>query len=181
MEAGIRLQDRPDVLLWTGGDQSGSLTAKNVYHALATFYWSHNKSNRYQQIWKADCPVKLKLFFWLLVENRVLVWANLQARGWEGPSRCYLCQQQSETIPHLFIDCPFVRAVWQILDPSLLFYSTWSGTCVLDCLQRWTRVYNSLILLPIHLFWQVWKCRNSALFDGKSPSALLWLILSYIR
>jgi hypothetical protein len=38
MDAGIRLQDRPDVLLWTGGDQSGSLTAKNVYLVLASFY-----------------------------------------------------------------------------------------------------------------------------------------------
>jgi ribonuclease HI len=171
MEAGIRLQDRPDVLLWTGGDQSGSLTAKNVYLALASFYWSQDKSNRCHQIWKADCPVKLKLFFWLLIENRILVWTNLQARGWEGPSRCYLCQQQSETIPHLFITCPFIRAVWQILDPSLLFYSTWSGPCVLDCFQRWISVNKTLTLLPVYLIWQVWKSRNSALFDGKSPSA----------
>jgi hypothetical protein len=172
MEAGIRLLDRPDALLWTGGDQSGTLSAKNVYLALANFYWPLDKTDRYQQLWKADCPVKIKLFCWLLVENRVLVWENLQVHGWEGPSRCYLCLQQNESITHLFISCRFVRTVWQIIDPSNLFLSTWSGTCVPDCLQRWSRVFTSLFLLPVYLLWHVWKSRNSALFDGKTPSTL---------
>ena len=62
-DASIHLQDRPDTLLWTGGDQSGSLMAKNVYLALASFCWSQVNSRGCQQIWKANFPVKLKLFF----------------------------------------------------------------------------------------------------------------------
>jgi hypothetical protein len=62
-DAGIRLQERPDTLLWTGGDQSGSLTAKNVYLALARKFWTQDNARGRQQIWKADCPVKLKFSF----------------------------------------------------------------------------------------------------------------------
>lgn len=170
---GIQLHDRPDLFLWTGGDQSGVLTAKNVYQALSTFHWPLDSSVHFQQLWKVDCPLKIKLFTWLLIENRVLVWPNLQTRGWEGPSRCYLCLLQCETISHLFIYCPFVRAVWQLLDPSFPFYLTWTGTCVLDCLQRWNKAYSSLASLPFHFLWQIWKCRNDALFDGKPTSTSL--------
>jgi hypothetical protein len=98
------------------------------------------------------------------------VWANLQARGWEGPSRCILCNQQSETIPHIFINCSFIRSVWQILSPTQLLYTTWSGSSVLNCFQNWIGVSKNLALLPVFLCWQVWKARNSALFDEKSPS-----------
>lgn len=79
--AGIQLHDRPDLFLWTGGDQSGVLTAKNVYQALSTFHWPLDSSVHFQQLWKVDCPLKIKLFTWLLIENRVLVWPNLQTRG----------------------------------------------------------------------------------------------------
>ena len=39
-DADIRLQERLDALIWTGGDSTGFLTAKNVYQALATKFWT---------------------------------------------------------------------------------------------------------------------------------------------
>ena len=42
MESGVRLLNRPDLLLWTGGDRSGALSANNVYSALAAKCWSLN-------------------------------------------------------------------------------------------------------------------------------------------
>jgi hypothetical protein len=61
-DAGIRLQERPDTLMWTGGDCTGFLTAKNVYQALAEKFWSPINASWRQKIWKGDCPLKLKLF-----------------------------------------------------------------------------------------------------------------------
>jgi hypothetical protein len=34
--------DRTDELKWTGGDNSGNLTVKNVYNAIATKLWKKN-------------------------------------------------------------------------------------------------------------------------------------------
>jgi hypothetical protein len=33
-EAGIRLQERPDILIWMGGDKSGNISVRNIYNAL---------------------------------------------------------------------------------------------------------------------------------------------------
>jgi hypothetical protein len=40
IRSGIHLQDRLDVLLWTGGDNSGQLKVKNVYNAIVTNLWN---------------------------------------------------------------------------------------------------------------------------------------------
>jgi hypothetical protein len=129
-DSGIRLQERPDTLMWTGGDGSGTLTAKNVYQALAEKFWSKINATWRQKIWKGDCPIKLKLFVWLLIKNKLLVWSNLQACGWEGPSRCILCKLHSETISHVFNECSFFRSVWQLIAPALRLTTTWTGSSV---------------------------------------------------
>jgi hypothetical protein len=179
MAAGIRLQDRPDLFLWTGGDQSGTLTAKNVYQALTTFYWPLDKTNRFQQLWKANCPLKLKLFTWLLIENRVLVWPNLQARGWEGPSRCYLCLHQSESISHLFIFCPFVRVVWQLLVHR--FFFTRSGRAPMSSNASSVGTEPTL-LLHCCQFTSFGRSGNAGMLHSSMGSLhlqALWRILSY--
>jgi hypothetical protein len=37
--SGIHLQPGEDILLWTRGDQSGSLSAENVYNFVASKLW----------------------------------------------------------------------------------------------------------------------------------------------
>jgi hypothetical protein len=122
--AGIRLQERLDTLMWTWGDCSISLIAKNVNQALVEKFWSPINVSWCQKIWKGDCPIKLKLFTWLLIENKLLVWEKLQSCGWEGPSRCILCKQHSKTIPHIFYMCSFTRSVRRLLTPTLKVTST---------------------------------------------------------
>jgi len=34
IDSGVQLQHGEDTLIWTGGDQSGLLTVKNVYNAM---------------------------------------------------------------------------------------------------------------------------------------------------
>jgi ribonuclease HI len=169
-ESGLRLQDKSDSIFWTGGDGSGQLNAKNVYLALATNSWKPLNASWRQRIWKDDCPMKLKLFAWLLIENRLLVWEKLQARGWEGPSRCILCKSASETTLHVFIHCSFIRAIWSNLSTALKFTSLWSGTSIQGCFRSWIMDNNNHKMLPVHLCWQVWKARNEAIFKERTPS-----------
>jgi hypothetical protein len=46
IRSGIHLQPGEDILLWTGGDQSGSLSAENVYNSVASKLWPLQISNR---------------------------------------------------------------------------------------------------------------------------------------
>jgi hypothetical protein len=81
-----------------------------------------------QAVWKWDIQLKIKLFIWLAAENKILTWDNLQQRGWEGPSRCHLCKQDTENINHLFIHCSFTKSVWERLVTGQRFKNCWKGT-----------------------------------------------------
>jgi ribonuclease HI len=170
IEAGIRLHPKADLLIWTGGNGSGQISAKNVYLALASRIWKPIKHSCRQRIWRDECPTKLKLFTWLLLENKLLFWDNLQARGWIGPSRCPLCKCNIESTQHVFIHCTFAREIWTRLASILNFTLNWTGINILACFQNWYTNHNTFTLLPIHLCWQVWKTRNAAIFNEKIPS-----------
>jgi hypothetical protein len=60
--SGVQLLDRPDELKWMGGDNSGQLTVKNVYNALATKLWKKTIGGLRKKLWLWDCPQKIKLF-----------------------------------------------------------------------------------------------------------------------
>jgi hypothetical protein len=115
IDSGILLQDKADMLMWTGGDNSGIPTVKNIYRGIVSTKML-KKIDRWQlSIWHWKIQLKVKLFIWLVVEGRILTWDSLQSRGWEGPSRCSLCKNGIETISHLFISCPFSVAVWDLV------------------------------------------------------------------
>jgi hypothetical protein len=65
-----------------------------------------------KQMWKAACPLKVKIFAWLLRRRRLVtkVW---RARWAPGVCKvCSLCGGGEEDVDHLFFVCPFVVQVW---------------------------------------------------------------------
>jgi hypothetical protein len=78
---------------------------KNVYTTLSnTLGWR-------KHLWKWNCPSKL--FIWLLLEDKILTWKNLQRRGWSGPGLCYMCRTKEDSYKHLFVSCPFTVLIWE--------------------------------------------------------------------
>jgi hypothetical protein len=112
---GIHLQEKADILKWTGGDCSGHITVKNVYLAVENRKWNEKLDSWKKALWNWNCPLKIKLFTWLMVENKILSWENLQHRGFNGPGICNLCKMQTESTHHLFMECAFTLEVWRII------------------------------------------------------------------
>jgi len=106
-EVGVSLLDVVVSLLWAGGDSTGQLTVKNIYTTLLSTQdfpiWSGWKF----KLWKWNIQLKLKLFLWMAVENKILSWEFLQKKGWQGPDFCPLCKNDVEDIDHLFLQCSF--------------------------------------------------------------------------
>ena len=59
---GITLRVELDVLLWAGGDESGLITVKTLYHALQKQHFSVPVLSWIHKLWKLHLPLKLKLF-----------------------------------------------------------------------------------------------------------------------
>lgn len=68
----------------------------------------------YRWTWKSSCQNKHRVFFWLILKNRLNTRSMLRRRNMEPENfNCVLCNRQTEeTIEHLFIDCPFAALCW---------------------------------------------------------------------
>jgi len=137
--SGIHLQPIDDFLLWTGGDQSGMLTVKNVYNALTKKIWPHQIAGWRKPLLSWDLPYKIKLFTWLVVENKILTWENLQKRGWNGPSIFPLCSKDSELGLHLFVHCTFSQKLWQFITAAFNLSSSRGGSSISICFDTWLK------------------------------------------
>ena len=45
---------------------------------------------------KRISPLKIKVFVWLCLKNRILIWDVLHTRGFAGLGRCILCKIKAE-------------------------------------------------------------------------------------
>jgi hypothetical protein len=91
--------------------------------------------------------MKIKLFFWLMAENKVLTWQILQQKGWQGLGRCYLCKEENKDTNHLFIHCDFTKSVWHRIIARRKYKHSWHGTDFEDCITNWCK--NKLV--PVSL------------------------------
>jgi hypothetical protein len=69
-------------------------------------------------LWKSKCQPKHKVFFWLLLKNRLNTRSFLRRRSMALDS--FTCDnyilQMEETVIHLFFRCNFARRCWLLLD-----------------------------------------------------------------
>jgi hypothetical protein len=71
----------------------------------------------YRWLWKSKCQPKHKVFFWLLLKDRLNTRSLLRRRNMELES--YTCEncilQKEETVGHLFLRCGFACHCWQLV------------------------------------------------------------------
>ena len=68
-------------------------------------------NSEFTTIWKAHIPLKVRIFLWLVKQNKVLTRVNLSKRGWNGDKSCLFCGLP-ETTNHLFVTCHFASVIW---------------------------------------------------------------------
>ena len=101
-------------------DTSGIFTCKSA------FAWfrkdtSFPVNHQAKCIWKLPTPVKVKVFSWLLVLDKLNVHTNLQRRKPYhslSPGWCSLCRTNNESNDHLFLHYDFSLGVWNRLGDS---------------------------------------------------------------
>jgi hypothetical protein len=66
-------------------------------------------------IWKTKCQTKYKVFFWLLLQDRLNTRGMLRRRNMYLDSNvCEMCiRQREESLWHLFFRCFFAKYCWQ--------------------------------------------------------------------
>lgn len=94
-------QDQQDTVTWRW-EKSGCFSVKSFYRALERGPLIREEVSN---IWKIKGPLRVMIFGWLMLRNRILTVDNLVARGWAMVNMCIICKKDSETVKHLFGDC----------------------------------------------------------------------------
>ena len=120
--------------------------------------------------------MKITTFIWKLLHDSLPVLTNLIRRGIQIANRCLMCDEGEETMSHLFLQCPFAKAVW---------YSSSLGirTSELNHLsmKHWLLGHITATNMPVQtkqsslqsiftILWTIQTHKNLVLHNGKTPN-----------
>jgi hypothetical protein len=162
--AGIILSYREDRLLWSGNEKSGIVTAKDTYDRIMQEKYIFPQHWWYKKLWKWNIALKHKCFLWHALQGTLKTWDNLAKRGWNGPNWCILCQENCESINHLFVFCSFGKKVWDFCCSKMEITKVWEKVDLGEALLSWSRDSRETIQVPIFISWALWYFRNLITF-----------------
>nr|GEX04372.1 RNA-directed DNA polymerase, eukaryota [Tanacetum cinerariifolium] len=128
-----------------------------------------------QNRWSKVLPIKLNVFSWRMMLDRLPTRSNLHNRGIS--ITCILCTNCGAAIEnrnHLFFGCPMSVDLARLIgrwwnthipifdDPSS--WDSWLNGMNLSSMQR--RILEATF---ISMWWHIWKFRNLTLFSSKKP------------
>ena len=169
----IHLSDTKDSLVWMLS-ADGIYKPKEGYIALCTDRFAIDLKWWWRGIWKVHCPAKSKLLWWSILEKKVPTWDFLQKRSFIGPSRCYLCNNDVETIQRLFLDCGVAQNIWTDILQILNIRMVWHGGTMDEAFSLWWNTVGSKSLRMMSLIvpWGIWIARNECIFKDTRRSIL---------
>ena len=113
--AELQVQDQPDK--WSLKVNTPKFSAIQTYNSIKGPSRSHHL---FKLLWKSSNMLTHKIFFWLLLHDRVNTRNLLKRKKVPLQSyNCTLCAENTEeTLSHLFRDCNFAMHCWNKLVPQ---------------------------------------------------------------
>jgi len=152
----------------------GNKTYSSQRYYKMVFQHVHS-SSIFKKLWKSKCTPRLKFFAWLLFVDRLNTRSMLVRRNFnvQPNSLCVLYTTNlEEDLEHLFFSCPFATTCWQKLG------FIWPS--IADIKQRVLSLMDTMGLpffmeIFIIATWEIWKLRNSKIFDNGNPTTRRWV------
>ena len=117
-------------------------------------------------------------FIWKILHGNLPVFETLNKRGMRTTNLCLMCNEEEESIDHLFLYCPFARAIWhgsniEVRTSDLIhnLVDFWLSSSILHNVNRdKDRMFFLQSLFTI--LWAIWNHWNKVLHQGKSPNPM---------
>jgi len=148
-------------------------SAKKLYNLA---FSSVQAPRTFSWLWKSQCTPRVKIFAWLVLVDRLNTRVMLRRRNFNLQTgvNCELCSSGvEEDADHLLFACPFAARCWHKLQIQ------WDLS--LDIHSRIVQAKNSssysfFMELLLIAAWEIWKLRNSVIFEGARPTFHLWTV-----
>ena len=153
--------------IWAGG----TYTAGRFYH----HSFRHIQASKiYACIWKCKVVLRVKVFAWLLVSDRLNTRDMLQRRHWNVTDifHCPLCTSGlTEDWKHLFFTCLFSARIWTYLQVDWVHGNSFEQVFFMAKRSFRQPFFTEVVILAA---WNIWKQRNEAVFQNVLPSFRGW-------
>jgi len=104
-------------------------------------------------------------------------------RGITGPSCCALCKTESESLVHLFLECDFTKALWEMILQEMLFPISLKPNSFKHIFSKRGIAYPGFLKRKplIKVIWnnfpgsvlcKIWINRKSLVFNDKEKSLI---------
>jgi hypothetical protein len=124
-------------------------------------------------MWKSCAREKYKVFFWLLLHDRLNTQELLRKKNMDLQNHsCVLCTRNvKENLMHIFFECPFSKWCWRFVN---IHWNT--SLSPQDMLNRRRRQFVSRILREVIMMvcWTIWCHTNVVIFDATPVSLDHW-------
>ncbi|KAG7591715.1 Zinc finger CCHC-type [Arabidopsis thaliana x Arabidopsis arenosa] len=106
-----------DRISW-GENMDGNFTIKSAYDFLMRDSTSRQDQRPlFDRVWKMVAPERVKVFFWLGVNQVIMTNMERHRRHLSDTGICQVCKGGEETIIHVLRDCPAMFGIWTRITP----------------------------------------------------------------
>lgn len=134
---------------------------------------------RMKEMWEVKLPLKIKIFLWMLWQDRVQTGEQHKRRKGKGENCKY--RGKLETRNHLFFNCHITQMVWVWVRVSLRWVKRPTSDMMIADEVSTSRSVAYAVIASI--VWSVWKTRNDWVFNGnliKSPKQITHKIMGFL-
>ena len=120
-----------DKMIWSA-NPSGKFKVSSLFK-----YKEKGNQPFWTKAWIKGLIPKINIFYWIMLQNKILTLDNLQKRGINVVNRCSLCKEGFEDRDHLFLNCSYS----QKFQSSILNYWNISWVHLNNanlCFKSWT-------------------------------------------
>ncbi|KAL8546919.1 hypothetical protein ACS0TY_006582 [Phlomoides rotata] len=167
----IHISRGDDTRVW-GHAVSGQMTSSMAYDHLRA---NHPKIGWSSWIWGRSIPPCRSTLIWRAIWGKLPTADWLRQFGIHGPTVCFLCHNDSESLDHIFAYCPFTRnllgRVTALFDLSLYYDIGFLDVFLQATRYQFSKQLGHLWRIAfITTLWSIWHARNRAIFDDIQPS-----------
>ncbi|KAG8380432.1 hypothetical protein BUALT_Bualt06G0014700 [Buddleja alternifolia] len=166
-----------DTLIWHYSPK-GVFSVKSAYHVACTLRnvdapsRSHNPSDNWNFIWRANLPHKIRVFIWRVCRGILPTLSNLIRRRCNVETICPCCSMHEESDSHILLHCDLARQIWSLSNILWVIIADWS-----DSAHEWIRKVLAKVTeeegkLFLTLCWAIWSACNKMLWETNQPNPL---------
>jgi hypothetical protein len=177
----VALNESRDSVRWVL-EKSGTFSTSSLYNEL-TFT---GFSNRWlMNVWKTKVPLKIRIFLWQVINDKIQSAEQLKKRNWPGPTACKMCGVLEST-SHIFFRCALANFCWCMCRDALGW--PFPPSEAVDIFNFCYNFSNKQTRRVLYLFgavaWSLWLIRNEFVFQNiviHSPNVGIFRAISFLQ